>query len=227
MNESVEQRVMHKVERREIQSAREALLIKLLSPDTDVKIRQRQFIKELMAEIKALRDLGIGFDEIADTLRNFGCKLSGETLRTYYYEEKREKDEEALQEVVERYRHAAESAAEAFEMTVGMDLGTLVKQAVDGATARRQPSPARQQIPLTENLSVPPAAAVASGNRRVSEGAVNHESRGRIEKLLTDHVITERSDKLSKSAAPTAKDVTSIMNTNIDLTGIPDRDKPG
>ncbi|ACT52078.1 hypothetical protein [Methylovorus glucosotrophus] len=224
MNESIEQRVMHKVGRNEIQSAREALLLKLLSPDTDVKIRQRQFIKELMAEIKALRELGIGFDEIAETLREFGCKLSGETLRTYYYEEKRDENEEALAEVVNRYRSAAETAAEAFELTVGRDLNTLVQQALEGATARRKaPSPPVLQVTETE----PTAASGAESARRVPEGPEVKVERGRIQELLEKHVGEAKTQHTTAAPpTPTAKDVNSLMNSNIDLTAIPDRAKP-
>lgn len=231
ISETAPQTVLHKVERREIQSAREALLLKLLSPDTDVKIRQRQFIKELMAEIKALRTLGIGFDEIAETLKQFGCKLSGETLRQYYYEEKREQDEESLHAVAERYRSAAESALTDYHLKFGRNLDSLVKRAVDEASAKIQPTalPVSQPVTQPEKKSAP--AAAASTARRVLEGENNDATSDKktIAELLDSHTdaALEKPTEVKSNPdiqSPTPQQVASILTSNVDITKIPDRD---
>lgn len=226
------QTVLHKVERREIQSAREALLLKLLSPDTDVKIRQRQFIKELMAEIKALRTLGVGFDEIAETLKQFGCKLSGETLRQYYYEEKREQDEESLHAVAERYRSAAESALTDYHIKFGNNLDSLVKRAVDEASAKKIPVtlPVSQPVEDPKNKIAPSAAA--STARRVLEGINNVESevdKTGLSELLDKHIdssISVNYEVISNPdiKAPTPQQVVNILTSSVDITNIPDRE---
>lgn len=228
---TITQTVLHKVERREIQSAREALLLKLLSPDTDVKIRQRQFIKELMAEIKALRTLGIDFEEIANTLKEFGCKLSGETLRTYYYEEKREQDEESLHSVAERYKQAAESALTDYHVKFGRDLDSLVKRAVDDAAAKKLnhvPKPEEPPVPdITESQ---PTAATSASTRRVLEES-NTQSKpnsAQLSKLLDKHVEKPTPKKVSSNfdkPSPTPQQVTNILTSNVDITNIPDREK--
>lgn len=226
------QPILHKVERREIQSAREALLLKLLSPDTDVKIRQRQFVKELMAEIKALRTLGVGFDEIAETLKEFGCRLSSETLRTYYYEEKREQDEESLHAVAERYKEAAESALTDYHMKFGRNLESLVKRAVEDAAAKKLNGTSSSPAPVPEPIVEPPAAAVADSDRRVSEGVddVSKTDKNEVAGLLNKHVAKPDSPappKISSNAtkpSPSPQQVASILTSSVDITNIPDRD---
>ena len=225
---------LHKVERREIQSAREALLLKLLSPETDVKIRQRTFIKELMAEIKALRTLGVDFDEIALTLKDFGCKLSGDTLRQYYYEEKRDQDEEALHSVAERYTKAAESVLTDYHMIIGRNLDSLVKRAVDEASAKKLSPTLPVKGPVAEHENKNAPAAAASTARRVSEGADDDEvtDKKTIAELLNNHVSDSVEPVLPKVVSdrnkdsPTPQEVESILTSPVDITNIPERDKP-
>lgn len=90
-----------KVARNDVTEMKEALLAALLSPLATGKLKQRQVIQMLLPEIKALRATGVEFEEIAAVLHTKGMRLTGETLRMYYFDEKREADTEAIKREVD------------------------------------------------------------------------------------------------------------------------------
>lgn len=202
----------HKIERNEIAECRAELLRFLMSPESSFLVRQRDVIKALLPEIKAAREMGVGFERVAELLNGKGIRLKADTIREYYFEEIRQQDQEAIHETALRYKRAAEEAIQRFQAASGRGLDEIVKKAVDDAAAKKKPVAA--PAPVTPTPVAPVVAVKASDAARAASPPAVSEKRN-----------------VSPSPAPVVSVVSEqqlekLLNTHLDPKDIPRRPLP-
>lgn len=79
-----------KIERNEIEVARQRLLEAIYSELPDDRFAGREAVKQLLGTLMAARDRGLPFERIAGILQQSGVELSPVTLRRYFFELKTE-----------------------------------------------------------------------------------------------------------------------------------------
>lgn len=220
----------HKIERNEIAECRAELLRFLMSPESSFLVRQRDVIKALLPEIKAAREMGVGFERVAELLNGKGIRLKADTIREYYFEEIRQQDQEAIHETALRYKRAAEEAIQRFQTASGRGLDEIVKKAVDDAAAKKKPAAA--PVPVTPTPAAAPVVAVKAtsesdgGKKTQSEAAPKNDAA----RSASPPAVSEKRS-VSPSPAPVVSVVSEqqlekLLNTHLDPKDIPRRPLP-
>jgi DNA-binding transcriptional MerR regulator len=94
-----------KIEKSEIEIARQKLLEAIYSELPDDRFVKREAVKQLLSTLIAARERGLAFEKIAEILQQSGLDLPAETLRTYFFELKTQSEL-----AVESIRHAKKIA---------------------------------------------------------------------------------------------------------------------
>lgn len=110
----------------------------IVSPETRFFVRQRNVIKALLPELKALKERGMNFERIAENLQ--GLKLKATTIREYYYEEIKQQNQETLHETALRYKQAADEGLKRAQVANGKSLEDIVNKAISDAAAKSKPA---------------------------------------------------------------------------------------
>ncbi|MFA6015977.1 MAG: hypothetical protein WC742_13005 [Gallionellaceae bacterium] len=216
----------HKIERNEIAECRAELLRFLMSPESSFLVRQRDVIKALLPEIKAAREMGVGFERVAELLNGKGIRLKADTIREYYFEEIRQQDQEAIHETALRYKRAAEEAIQRFQAASGRGLDEIVKKAVDDAASKKKP--AATPVPVS------PAPVVTSKASSESDGDKKTESasvpKNDAARSASPPAVSEKA-KIPPSPARVVSAVSEeqlekLLNTHFDPKDIPRRPLP-
>lgn len=213
----------HKIERNEIAECRAELLRFLMSPESSFLVRQRDVIKALLPEIKAAREMGVGFERVAELLNGKGIRLKADTIREYYFEEIRQQDQEAIHETALRYKRAAEEAIQRFQAASGRGLDEIVKKAVDDAAAKKKPVAAPAPVAPTP---VAKASETDGGKKTQSEAAPKNDAA----RSASPTAVSEKRN-VSPSPAPVVSVVSEqqlekLLNTHLDPKDIPRRPLP-
>lgn len=79
-----------KVEKSNIERARQLLLLEIFSERTDDRFIIKQVIKQLLGPLIAAKESGLSFEDIAVVFQKAGLEMSVLTLKTYYHELKTE-----------------------------------------------------------------------------------------------------------------------------------------
>ncbi len=155
-----------KVARNDVAEMKEALISALLSPLAVGKIKQRQVIQMLLPEIKALRSSGVEFEEIAAVLRTKGMRLSGETLRMYYFDEKREADDAVIKKQVADHLAMADRVMSHMTDVAGKGAQAVLNRVLQEASA---------VAPKAKRLAAPPAVDPTTATPPQGGNAVGSE----------------------------------------------------
>lgn len=219
----------HKIERNEIAECRAELLRFLMSPESSFLVRQRDVIKALLPEIKAAREMGVGFERVAELLNGKGIRLKADTIREYYFEEIRQQDQEAIHETALRYKRAAEEAIQRFQTASGRGLDEIVKKAVDDAAAKKKPAAA--PVPVTPTPAAPVVAVKATsqsdGGKKTESASVPKNDAARA--ASPPAVSEKRNVSLSPArvvSAVSEEQLEKLLNKHFDPRDIPRRPLP-
>ncbi|KAA0178791.1 hypothetical protein FX016_22935 [Cupriavidus gilardii] len=95
-----------KIEKDDIEVARQRLLAAIYSELPDDRYLKKQAVKQLLSTLIAARERGLSFEKIAEILQQSGLDLPPSSLRSYYFDLKTQADLAA-----EAERHARKVAA--------------------------------------------------------------------------------------------------------------------
>ena len=215
---------------------KEALIEALLSPLAVGKIRQRQIIQQLLPEIAALRSMDVDYDEIATILRDKGMRLTGETLRGYYFEEKATVNANNAAEEAARYKRIADQVLDKMAATTGRNVEAALERALSQSSRL-----ARAQEKTRAGAGPSNASGVAAAEQVEDSGGEKsqqqHAATAKREEKSDENKGNKNGAKNSMRQRPpsesgdnkptmTLEEVQKMLGEHIDLSTIPRRPYP-
>ncbi|MGY8527574.1 hypothetical protein [Paracidovorax citrulli] len=146
-----------KIEKDDIEVARQRLLAAIYSELPDDRYLKKQAVQQLLSTLIAARERGLSFEKIAEILQESGLDLPPSSLRSYYFELKTKADLAA-----EAERHARKVAA----TRAAIERKALEQHAEHGAAIAEQYARASQPKPRLVNAFSDLQAAAAGGGQQ-------------------------------------------------------------
>lgn len=169
--------VLQRVEKENIEKARQLLLLEVYREQKEDRFVKREAVKQLLAPLIAARESGLSFEDIAKVFDKAGLTLTPSTLRSYFFELKTEADLAASarkhaekvaqtkrsieQKMLERHNTHADKVALAH--ATRLNQSPALFDALGEVTATAQPQTAERAMPVSAPKmdARPPAAAAA------------------------------------------------------------------
>lgn len=216
-------KVLYKVERSDISAYQEVLLKFLMSPKARFLVRQKDIIKALVPLIKAAKDMGAEWSDIAEILQTTGkgLRLKAETIKEYYLDELRLQKDESIEDRAERYKQAAELAMTKFRESSGQSIESYVEKAIADAAAKGHAEvKAAVTAPVATTGAAPSPAKGETSNANKADTVTGNPGAARAASPPASQL---REPSVGQVAAVGDRDWEKIMENVIDVTKIPKR----
>ncbi len=155
INEGIEMATPKRLQKEDIEKARQKLLAAIFSDHSDDRYAKKQGVKQLMSTLIAARERGMPFEKITQILAEAGFELSVETLRSYFFELKTQ--EELAAEAARHARKVSETR-QAIERE-SLDQHTAHAAVLAENHVRREQPGAKLVNAFSANQTVPASGA--------------------------------------------------------------------